>query len=131
MQYSTNSTTLDAKTLHLFDNQADRDEEKIKNVVQSIDILNHFDVYEYFGNLNTNKDDKHFILNGKYIFRCQNQTQRELFINAIIESIHFNSEITDAKDDQDLDDSILLQNNVNGIVYTFKPLYFYNEKNNK
>ena len=85
-----------------------------ENVLKTIDIVNSFDIQEYYGKYNEEKDNLYFILNGKYVFRCQNTKQRNLWIYAIADTnVYFK------KQHNEIDES---ENDIN-FSYTQIPFY--------
>ena len=85
------------KTLKLY-------QDKYSNIVDMIEITDYYDVHEYFVSdvpskdlvdglnidiFDTDWNSWQFILNGKHIFRCKNYNQRDVFIRAISETLHY------------------------------------------
>ena len=74
----------DTKFVCTFKSQHDsNDIQKATEVIMMDDVYN---IFEYFGNLNNNPDNKHFIINEEFIFQCENATQRDLWIEKIIKT---------------------------------------------
>ena len=77
------------KILYLFDNKTHRDQEKVDKAIKKFTIPAGFvDIYEYFPFSNENKE-YYCILDKKYVFRCKNYKQRELFIDGICEKVYY------------------------------------------
>ena len=84
--------TNDTKILYLFDTKTDRDQDKVDKAIKTFRIQSGFvDIYEYFPFNKKNADlrEYYFILNKKYVFRCKNEVQREMFIDGVCEKIYY------------------------------------------
>ena len=79
------SPTQHQKLIYTFKTFGDSRTTKIeKNATEIIKMSNVYNVMEYYGSLNKNNDDLHFIVNEKFIFKCVSEQQRTAWIDKII-----------------------------------------------
>lgn len=72
------------KQLLCFFSQSDHNQNI--NVEKRIDVKDKYSVQEYYGTFNKEKDNLHFIVQDKYVFKCTNVCQKQLWIQAIIDT---------------------------------------------
>ena len=124
VQYTSNTS----KALYLFLNKQDRDNQKLQKAMKTFRIPNGFDnIYEHYPfGINRSRDNReyYFILNGstypEYLFKCKNQKQRRLFINAILETIYYNNTNTVCKN---LNNSVIVDNVIHKVNHKLEIKY--------
>ena len=77
----------DKKIISTYKMEKDANDEK--NATEIIEVNDVYNVMEYYGSLNKTNDNKHFIVNDKFVFQCDSPQQRELWISKIIKTIAY------------------------------------------
>ena len=118
------------KILYLFDNKKDRDAQKLNKSIKTFHIKSAIDdIYEYFPFGNKHKREYYCILNlspnEQYVFKCNNEKQRALFIDAICEKVYY----------QDDDITKIYRYTYNNyscrFIFQYKPIYNHIKYDNK
>ena len=70
-------------------------EDMLRNIHQATEVIKltnsniYCSVMEYFGSLNTNVDNLHFIVDEKFIFKCNTSDERDEWIAKIIKTNNY------------------------------------------
>ena len=116
------------KILYLFDIKKDRDEEKVNKSIKTLRIAAGFDdIYEHFPFNNKNKDDincctLNLSQNEEYVFKCKNAKQRQLFIDAICETVYYQD---------DYDTTKMYNTDDLQFKFKYKPIYQHIKNDNQ
>ena len=116
------------KSLYYFDNEQDKQHVSLDKAKRCINIVNNYVFEYYYPKKNQNKkrnkkskqkildtDSIYAIVNGNILFKFGNKRQREIFIEAIIETVH---------PSKHLGDKVFKTKN-NKFVYKYKPVHYY------
>lgn len=83
----TYSRITDTKTLYTY--KCVKDSASSNNATEVIEMKDYYNVEEYYGSLNKENDNLHFLINNTFVFKCKNCTEKEKWIAAIIKTRYY------------------------------------------